>query len=123
VELKRRHERRHERRHILYDVWPAEGHLLETIAPWRERLPAIAAAAGATILDQAFHQFQPRGMTGFLLLAESHLSVHTWPEAGLAAIDIFTCGAMDTEAIIAQLRCWLKPERERVTLVERGEVG
>lgn len=51
-----------------------------------------AIASGATILSKHFHRFQPQGVSGVVVIAESHLTIHTWPEYGYAAIDIFTCG-------------------------------
>jgi len=51
------------------------------------------------LYDPQVHQFEPQGLTGIVLLAESHLSIHTWPERGEAAIDIFTCGSRDSAAI------------------------
>ena len=95
--------------------------ILNQVDPWREILLIAAERSGATVIGQQFHQFTPCGVTGFLLLAESHISVHTWPEEGLAAIDIFTCGDMDTEAILSWLRERLHPYRERLVTAERGE--
>lgn len=51
-----------------------------------------ADAAHTTIIDHAFHRFEPVGVSGFVLIKESHLSIHTWPEYGYAAVDLFTCG-------------------------------
>lgn len=101
-------------------MWLADTHLLEIIFPWQQTLLAAAKASGATILKHHFHQFSPIGITGFLLLAESHISVHTWPEEGLATVDIFTCGPMDTTLILAQLRNHFQPVRENVKLINRG---
>ncbi len=109
-------------RHLLLDLWLDDPALLERVELWQELLLSAARDSGATILTHHFHQFSPAGVTGFLLLAESHLSVHTWPETGLAAIDIFTCGAMDPGVIIAHLRRRLHPCRERLTWVKRGEL-
>ena len=53
---------------------------------------SASAAAGATALTHSFHQFEPQGVTAFVLLAESHLTIHTWPELGRAMVDIATCG-------------------------------
>ena len=53
---------------------------------------AAAEQVGATVIDHIFHQFSPQGVTGVVAIAESHLCVHTWPEYGYAAVDIFTCG-------------------------------
>ena len=51
-----------------------------------------AAAAGATVVGEVFHKFAPQGVTGIVCIAESHISIHTWPEHAYAAVDIFTCG-------------------------------
>jgi len=110
------------RRHALYDVWLDETgeRLLSEVGDWPEILSQIARRHGAVILKQEFHQFDPRGVTGFLLLAESHISLHTWPEEGLAAFDIFACGTLDVEALVADLRAYLHPCRETLRIVERG---
>jgi S-adenosylmethionine decarboxylase len=55
-------------------------------------LSAAASEAGATVLGNSFHQFEPQGVSGVVIIAESHLFIHTWPECGYAAVDIFTCG-------------------------------
>ena len=87
---------------------------------WRICCTAPRWPGGATILHGYFHPFAPCGVTGFLLLAESHLSVHTWPEEGFAAFDIFSCGDMDTDAIVDTIRETLRPARERLQLIHRG---
>ncbi|MEN9341981.1 MAG: hypothetical protein RIQ54_237 [Candidatus Parcubacteria bacterium] len=51
-----------------------------------------AVVSKATVLSEQFHEFEPQGLTGYILLAESHISIHTWPEVGYAAVDVFTCG-------------------------------
>ena len=58
----------------------------------REVLLAAAGEAGATVLGESFHHFNPQGVSGVVIIAESHLCIHTWPEYGYAAADIFTCG-------------------------------
>src|SRR5947209_16804632 len=110
-------------RHVLYDVWVADPAPLERTGPLEELLKRAALAGGATILHSYFHPFAPCGVTGFLLLAESHLSVHTWPEEGFAAFDIFSCGDMDTDAIVETIRQALHPVRERLQLIHRGSGG
>jgi S-adenosylmethionine decarboxylase proenzyme len=107
-------------RHVLYDVWVDDPTLLERVPPLEDLLTRAALAGGATILTSYFHPFAPCGVTGFLLLAESHLSVHTWPEEGFAAFDVFSCGDMDTEAIVATIRDALQPVREEYYLIHRG---
>ena len=107
-------------RHLLADLWVDDPEPLRHVALWERLLPEACRAAGATVLAAHFHQFTPEGVTGVVLLAESHASVHTWPEAGLATLDVFTCGAMDAAAVLAHVRAALGPTRERVTVVERG---
>jgi S-adenosylmethionine decarboxylase proenzyme len=107
-------------RHVLYDIWVADPVPLERVEPLEELLTRAALAGGATILHSYFHPFAPCGVTGFLLLAESHLSVHTWPEEGFASFDIFSCGDMDTEAIVRTIREALQPVREEYQLIHRG---
>ena len=107
--------------HLLADFWVDDAGPLERAEAWRERLPEACRAAGATVLGAQFHQFRPAGVTGIVLLAESHASVHTWPEAGLVTLDVFTCGALDAAAIVDAVRRWLGPTRERVTAVARGD--
>lgn len=112
------------RQHLLLDLWfqPPHTARLAYVSDWPEILTAAVERAGATILTQRFHQFEPQGVTGFLLLAESHLSLHTWPEENFAALDIFACGEMDIEAVRLYLRDHLHPCRESLRLVRRGEL-
>lgn len=107
-------------RHLLADLWVDDPEPLRHAPLWRELLPAACRAAGATVLGVTVHQFEPEGVTGVVLLAESHASVHTWPEAGLATLDVFTCGAMDAGVVLAHVRAAIGAVRERVTIVERG---
>jgi S-adenosylmethionine decarboxylase len=94
--------------------------LLAESEPLRELLCRAAEAGGATILHAHFHQFTPPGVTGFLLLAESHISIHTWVEEGFAAIDIFTCGPMNTDKVLEVIREGLKPRFSSVRRIVRG---
>lgn len=81
---------------------------------------SAAEAAGATILQVSEHQFSPHGVTLVLLLAESHLSIHTWPESGHAAVDVFTCGSStDPEQAVAILAVKLEAESATVGQVDR----
>jgi S-adenosylmethionine decarboxylase proenzyme len=79
-----------------------------------------AEAAGCVILYGQFHQFEPQGVTGLLLIAESHLSVHTWPEHGYAAVDLYTCGSAEPRQAIADLATALGATRTDWLTVERG---
>jgi S-adenosylmethionine decarboxylase len=86
---------------------PAE--LLRNVAEVRAVLYAAAEAGRCTVLGERFHQFSPEGVTGILLLAESHLSMHTWPERLACSLDAYTCGEsvrMDAleESLLGSLR-------------------
>jgi S-adenosylmethionine decarboxylase proenzyme, Bacillus form len=83
-------------------------------------LRQAAAHAGASVLQGHFHHFGPQqGVTGVLLLAESHLSIHTWPEARFAALDIFLCGALQVEQALEIIVAGLQPEQLHRQLIER----
>jgi len=110
------------KRHILYDCWLTDPARLQTLAYWQPLLRAVAALSHSTILEERYHQFTPHGISAFLLLAESHISVHTWPEELLATLDIFSCGAMDPAAVVDFLRAQLTPRAEHVTVLTRGTV-
>jgi S-adenosylmethionine decarboxylase len=112
-----------EHEHLLYDVWLTDGELLKYVDPLHTILVDAAVQGGANIYHQYWHQFEPWGVTGFLLLQESHISIHTWPEEdNFAAIDIFPCGPMDVDLIVELLREALQPVRERVVREVRGGI-
>ena len=73
----------------LYECDPSR---LDDEAFLRTSITTAAKSAGATLLNLITHHFEPQGVTGLALLAESHISIHTWPESGYAAVDVFTCG-------------------------------
>jgi S-adenosylmethionine decarboxylase len=66
--------------------------IIKDLAKVKNALVSAAKEAKATIIDISFHEFNPFGISGMVIIAESHLSIHTWPEYGYAAVDIFTCG-------------------------------
>lgn len=87
----------------------------------REKLREAAQTAGATVLSVHSHRFTPVGVTAFALLAESHISIHTWPELGYAAVDAFTCGrSMHTELAIESVAQALDSKNTQVITVKRG---
>lgn len=107
-------------RHVLWDIWLPDSAGLRTPEHWQPCLHRAALDAGATILHERFHQFEPHGFTGYLLLAESHISIHTWPEERYAALDIFTCGPMQTKRILHRVRQTFQPVEEAVHEQTRG---
>lgn len=107
--------------HFLADFHGVAANLLSDSTALERILRTSAEAAQAHILFTHFHQFgEHAGITGVLLLAESHISLHTWPEYGFAALDIFMCGQAEPERALALLRQAFAPASERVQRVLRG---
>lgn len=79
-------------KHCVAELFNADAEKLDDEAFVREALINAAEAAGATLLNVSTHAFSPQGVTGFALLAESHISIHSWPEYNFASVDAFTCG-------------------------------
>lgn len=107
--------------HLLVDLWGAQNlcdpHLID------RALRDAAEAAGATILHSHFHHFSPNGgVSGVVVLAESHISIHTWPERDFAAIDIFMCGACDPYRSLPVLKDAFRPDSVNLTEQRRGRV-
>tara|TARA_B100000700_G_C14998597_1_gene835189 strand:+ start:661 stop:1110 length:450 start_codon:yes stop_codon:yes gene_type:complete len=78
--------------HCILELYECDRQKLNDEAFVRTLLTNSSRLAGATLINLITHRFQPQGVTGLALLAESHISIHTWPEIGYAAIDVFTCG-------------------------------
>jgi len=78
--------------HLLIELRECNPEILKSLKKVRNALVSAAKEARATIVDISFHEFNPFGISGVVVIAESHLTVHTWPEYGYAAVDIFTCG-------------------------------
>ncbi len=108
--------------HLLVDLWEAKG--LADPSVIAAALRVAAEAAGATILHGHFHHFSPNGgVSGVLVLAESHISIHTWPERDYAAIDIFMCGACDPHRALPHLKQAFSAGRVVVSEQRRGILG
>ena len=105
--------------HLIIDLWEAEG--LDDRDRIEQALIDAVKAAGATLLHIHLHHFEPNGgVSGVAVLAESHISIHTWPEANYAAIDIFMCGNANPDACIPVLREAFKPDHVDVGENLRG---
>ena len=79
-------------KHCILELYECDAFKLNDEAFIRTIITTAAKMAGATLLNLITHRFEPQGVTGLALLAESHISIHTWPENGYAAVDVFTCG-------------------------------
>lgn len=78
--------------HVMLELRDCNPQLLDDLSYIKDVMISAADGVGAQILGESFHQFYPQGVTGIVAIAESHLCIHTWPEYGYAAADIFTCG-------------------------------
>ena len=104
--------------HLLVDLIEAEG--LDDIARMERALLESIEASGATLLHIHLHPFEPQGLSGVAVLAESHISVHTWPEIGYAAFDVFMCGDADPWAAVPVLKETFTAVEARVQEHRRG---
>jgi S-adenosylmethionine decarboxylase len=96
-------------RHLLVELQDCNRETLNDLDFIRDATVQAAIECGAVVLGESFHRFSPQGVSGVVVIAESHLSIHTWPEYGYAAVDIFTCG---TE---------VQPEKAAGVMVEKLE--
>ncbi len=109
--------------HLLADLAGIDAALLVDPDAIDALLREAALAAGACILHSHFHTFGPGlGVTGVLLLAESHISIHTWPEHGFAAADIFMCGDAQPGRALAVVDAALTPATRSVQTIARGQL-
>ena len=105
--------------HLIIDLWDARR--LSDLEHVDRVLRQAAADTGATILHGHFHHFgEGCGVSGVLVLAESHVSIHTWPERGYAALDAFMCGDADPRRTLPVLEHAFRPGRVEVTEHMRG---
>ncbi|WP_340018338.1 adenosylmethionine decarboxylase [Paenibacillus sp. FSL H3-0457] len=108
-------------RHVAVDTWGVDFNLLNNAAYLEAQMVEAAEACGATVMSVQSKQFDPQGATVLVLLSESHLSIHTYPERGFAAIDCYTCGeTVDPQLAIDYLVSVLKPEKTYAKKLVRG---
>lgn len=108
-------------RHVAVDAWGVDFNTLNDSELLQSHMIEAAEACGATVLSVQAKQFEPQGATVLVMLSESHLSIHTYPEKGFAAIDCYTCGeTVDPQAAIDYLIGILKPERTYAKKLVRG---
>ena len=107
-------------RNVIAELYGCSAELLDDLEALRQHLKATAISIGATIVGETFHRFAPQGVSGTLVIAESHLSLHTWPEKGYVAIDIYTCGELEPRPGIEYLAHRLQAQSYRVQEILRG---
>ncbi|MGW5382928.1 adenosylmethionine decarboxylase [Nocardia sp. NPDC003963] len=112
-------------RHVLAEFGGVERTLCDDLGALERALRYALTAAGVTVCEMVGKQFEPHGVTVLALLAESHASLHTYPESGDIFVDVFTCGtAADSAGRVADLlRAALAPEHVRISTVLRGRAA
>lgn len=105
----------------MVEYWGCDPMVLNDLVTLEAGLRVAAAEAGATIVASVFHPFSPQGVTGVVVVEESHLSIHTWPESGYAAVDFFTCGESHQERAHLAIKKVLKAQRTEMVTILRGD--
>jgi S-adenosylmethionine decarboxylase len=109
-------------RHVVLDVWGVDSALLNSKRKLKKQLKLAAKACGATIVAVKAKAFKPQGVTVAVVLSESHLTIHTYPEKGFAGLDCYTCGSTVDPALAMQyLIKVLEPEQYNARLIRRGD--
>jgi S-adenosylmethionine decarboxylase len=107
--------------HLLLELWGIRGDFLDDGVELEERLVGAARRGGAHVVEGRFRHFEPHGISGVIILAESHITIHTWPELGYAAVDVFTCGPAELgERVSSEVLADFAPRRHEVQRVRRG---
>lgn len=110
-------------RHILVEFYNCDNRLLNDTKLIEKYMVEAANKAKATVVKSVFHTFNPWGVSGVVVIQESHLTIHTWPEYGYAAVDLFTCGEeVDPWIAFQFLKEKLKAEKTETFEIDRGEV-
>jgi S-adenosylmethionine decarboxylase proenzyme len=108
-------------RHVLAELTGCPPEVLNDVRGLETCFRDCAEKGGATLVSSHFHHFTPQGVSGVVVIAESHLTVHTWPEHGYAAVDVFTCGRPEiAEAVMSLLITALSAGEVHRTSFQRG---
>ncbi len=111
-------------RHILAEFYDCDTTAINDVRIVEETLLHAAVKAGATVIGSSFHLFEPHGVSGVVVISESHLAIHSWPEYAYAAVDIFTCGE-DVDPMVAfeYLKVHFRTKNATYQVVQRGQLG
>ncbi|ROR01597.1 adenosylmethionine decarboxylase [Desulfosoma caldarium] len=108
-------------KHLIVELYDCDFDLINDVSQVEKILVEAVAISKATIVQPIFHQFSPHGVSGVVVIAESHFTIHTWPEYGYCALDIFTCGELiDSDASLAYLQKAFKADNFSVMEIKRG---
>ncbi len=108
-------------RHLLLELFDCDAQVINSLEAVKGALVEAAKRAQATIVDVVFHEFNPFGISGVVVIAESHLAIHTWPEYRYAAVDIFSCGeVLKPDVAVNYLVEQFAAERASIVELQRG---
>jgi S-adenosylmethionine decarboxylase proenzyme len=108
-------------RQIVVEYYGCNTDVLNDVAYIKRAMRTAAVESGATVVTEAFHVFNPHGVSGVVVIAESHLTIHTWPEYGYAAVDLFTCGdEVSPDAAFQRLKTALGAQTFNAFEMKRG---
>lgn len=111
-------------RHVLAEFFECDPNTLNSIDKVEKYMMEAALECGATIVQKCFHMFNPYGISGVVIISESHLAIHTWPELGYAAVDLFTCGSKcDPKVAYRFLKDKFSSKRANFTELKRGIIS
>ncbi|MFZ5642025.1 MAG: adenosylmethionine decarboxylase [Bacillota bacterium] len=106
---------------LLAEIWECDKQKLDDINGIQNIMVSAAKNADAEVREVAFHRFEPHGVSGVVVISESHLTIHTWPELSYAAVDIFTCGEhVDPWDALEKITQELNAEEAHVIEISRG---
>ena len=108
-------------KHLIIELFQCDSTILNDLKILEHHMVSAVKLSGATVIQPFFHQFSPYGITGVVVVAESHFSIHTWPEYGYCALDIFTCGdSVDGHEALEYMKESLKAASASVMEIKRG---
>ncbi len=109
--------------HMLVEFYNCNSEALDDVAGIEGHMNEAARVCGATIVQSSFHRFEPYGVSGVVVISESHLAIHTWPEYGYASVDLYTCGDdIDSLAAYEYLKDKLAAQHAEIQMLKRGNL-
>lgn len=111
-------------RHVAAELYGCNAALIDEVSLVEQIMLEAAQAARATVVNATFHHFSPFGVSGVVVIAESHLAIHTWPEYGFAALDVFTCGQqVDPWGVVAFIKTAFQSDKDETWELKRGQAA
>lgn len=108
--------------HLIADFFECNSSVINSIESVKKIMTESVIISGATIIEPFFHRFSPQGISGIIVIAESHFSIHTWPEHSSAAVDIFSCGEFDYIAALKFIKEKIKSKSNSTVQIVRSSM-